>query len=181
MQPIFAMLRKPLLAICTLIGLNGCGGMEVSQYTEQAPALDLQRYFNGTLDAYGMFQKRSGEVVKRFHVVIDASWQGNVGTLDERFTYNDGTTQQRVWTITKTGAHSYRGTAADVVGESVGESAGNALRWRYVLALPVDDKIYQVDFDDWMFLMDDRVMLNRSTMSKWGFDLGEVTLTFVKR
>ena len=55
------------------------------------------------------------------------------------------------------------------------------MRWRYVLAFPVDGKVYHVDFDDWMFLMDDKVMLNRSYMSKWGFNLGEVTLTFVKR
>jgi hypothetical protein len=163
------------------MGLNGCAGVTVNQYAEQAPALDLPTYFNGTLDAYGMFQKRSGEVVKRFHVVIDAHWQGNVGTLDERFTYSDGSTQQRIWTITKTGSNTYRGTASDVIGEAIGEQAGNALRWQYVLALPVDDKVYHVDFDDWMFLMNDRVMLNRSTMSKWGFDLGEVTLTFVKR
>ena len=176
-----ALWRKPLLTLCALIGLSGCGGVEVTQYAQEQPTLDLKRYFNGTIDAYGMFQKRSGEVVKRFHVVIDARWQGDVGTLDERFTYSDGTTQQRVWTITKTGTQTYRGTAADVIGEAVGESAGNALRWQYVLALPVDDKIYHVDFDDWMFLMDDRVMLNRSDMSKWGFDLGEVSLTFFKR
>ena len=68
-----------------------------------------------------------------------------------------------------------------MLGEAVGELAGNALRWRYVLALPVDGTTYAVDFDDWMFLMDDKVMLNRSSMSKWGFKLGEVTLTFVKR
>ena len=68
-----------------------------------------------------------------------------------------------------------------VIRQATGELAGNALRWRYVLALPVDDKTYHVDFDDWMFLMDDKVMLNRSYMSKWGFRLGEVTLTFVKR
>jgi hypothetical protein len=181
MKTLTTFLRKPLLTICAIFGLSACSGIEVNQYAQQQPVLDLQRYFNGTLDAYGMFQKRSGEVVKRFHVVIDARWQGDVGTLDERFTYSDGTTQQRVWTIRKTGAHSYQGTAADVVGEAIGESSGNALRWRYVLALPVDDKVYNVDFDDWMFLMDERVMLNRSSMSKWGFDLGEVTLTFVKR
>lgn len=173
--------RKPLLTLCALIGLNGCSGVSINQYAQEQPALDLQQYFNGTLDAYGMFQKRSGEVVKRFHVVIDARWQGDVGTLDERFTYSDGSTQQRIWTITKTGAQTYTGTAADVVGEARGERAGNALRWKYVLALPVDDKVYHVDFDDWMFLMDNKVMLNRSSMSKWGFDLGEVTLTFVKR
>ena len=114
-----ALWRKPLLTLCALIGLSGCGGVEVTQYAQEQPTLDLKRYFNGTIDAYGMFQKRSGEVVQRFPVVIDARWQGDVGTLDERFTYSDGTTQQRVWTITKTGTQTYRGTAADVIGEAV--------------------------------------------------------------
>ena len=68
-----------------------------------------------------------------------------------------------------------------MIGEALGELSGNALRWRYVLALPVDGKTWNVDFDDWMFLMDEKVMMNRSTMSKWGINLGEVTLTFVKR
>ena len=128
-----------------------------------------------------MFQDRSGEVVKRFHVVIEARWQGNTGTLDERFTWSDGTTSQRVWTLVKDGEGRYTGRADDVIGTAVGEAAGNALRWRYVLALPVDGKTWHVDFDDWMFLMDDKVMLNRSLMSKWGFRLGEVTLSFRKR
>jgi hypothetical protein len=67
-----------------------------------------------------------------------------------------------------------------VVGEAQGEARGNALRWRYVLALPVGDKVYNVDFDDWMYLIDDRVMLNRSAMSKFGLHLGEVTLSFTR-
>ena len=145
------------------------------------PPLVLESYFNGTLDAWGMFQDRSGKVVKRFHVLIDARWQGDTGTLDEHFTYSDGTTQRRVWTITRLGPGRYSGRADDVVGEATGEAAGNALRWRYVLALPVDGKVYNVDFDDWMFLIDDQVMLNRSEMRKFGFRLGAVTLSFSKR
>ncbi|WP_424217946.1 DUF3833 domain-containing protein [Thauera humireducens] len=164
-----------------LFGLWGCSSVEIDKYRSETPVLDLRQYFNGTLEAHGIFQDRSGEVVKRFTVIIDASWQGEVGTLDERFTYSDGSAQRRVWTITRTGEGRYVGRADDVVGEARGEEAGNALRWRYVLALPVDGKVYNVDFDDWMFLMDDRVMLNRSEMSKWGFRLGEVTLSFYKR
>lgn len=173
-------MRKILVALLAVL-VAGCAGVKVEDYAAEKPVLDLANYFNGTLDAHGMFQDRSGSVVKRFHVVIDASWQGNVGTLDERFTYADGTTQRRVWTITKVDAHHYRGTAEDVVGEAKGVAYGNALRWRYVLALPVDGKTYHVDFDDWMFLIDDKVMLNRSAMSKFGFGLGEVTLSFYKR
>lgn len=174
-------MKRILCVMVALFGLWGCSSVEIDKYRSETPVLDLREYFNGTLEAHGIFQDRSGEVVKRFTVIIDANWQGEVGTLDERFTYSDGSTQRRVWTITRTGEGRYVGRADDVVGEARGESAGNALRWRYVLALPVDGKVYNVDFDDWMFLMDDRVMLNRSVMSKWGFRLGEVTLSFYKR
>ncbi len=172
---------KLLLAATFALGLAGCAAPGVEQYRAERPALDLKQYLNGTLDAWGMFQGRSGEVKKRFHVVIDARWDGDTGLLDEHFTWSDGTTSRRVWTLVRQPDGSFRGTADDVVGEAIGEVAGNTLRWRYVLALPVDGKVYHVDFDDWMFLMDDKVMLNRSSMSKWGFGLGDVTLTFVKR
>ena len=173
--------RPAWLVGVLLIGLWGCTTVKVDDYRGEQPRLELREYFDGTLDAWGVFQNRSGKVVRRFHVLIEASWDGDVGTLDEWFTYSDGSTQRRVWTITRQGPGRYVGRADDVIGEAGGEAAGNALRWRYVLALPVDDKVYNVDFDDWMFLMDERVMLNRSVMSKWGFRLGEVTLTFVKR
>lgn len=168
------------LALSGLILLSGCAGVEVSDYRAESPALDLRSYFNGRLNAHGMFQDRSGKVVKRFSVIIQADWKGDTGTLDEDFTYSDGTKQRRVWTLTRQADGTYIGRADDVVGEARGELAGNALRWRYVLALPVDGKVYHVNFDDWMFLMDDKVMLNRSFMSKFGFDLGQVTLSFSK-
>lgn len=172
---------KLLTATLLCLGLGACASPSVEQYKTEQPALDLKHYLNGTLDAWGMFQGRSGEVQKRFRVLIDARWDGDTGVLDEHFKWSDGTSSRRVWTLKRQPDGTYRGTADDVVGEAVGELAGNTLRWRYVLALPVDGKTYHVDFDDWMFLMDDKVMLNRSTMSKWGFRLGEVTLTFVKR
>ena len=173
--------RWGALLVFLTLGLAGGAGIPVETYRAEKPVLDLKTYFNGTIDAWGMFQDRSGEVVKRFTVVIDASWQGDVGTLDERFSWSDGTASRRVWTITKGSDGRYVGRADDVVGEALGEAAGNALRWRYVLALPVDGRTINVDFDDWMFLIDDKVMLNRSQMRKWGFHLGEVTLSFTRR
>ena len=170
-----------LLITLLVLALAGCGAVQVEHYRDERPQLDLQRYFDGTIDAWGMFQDRSGKVVKRFQVRIDARWNGDVGTLDEHFEYSDGTKSRRVWTITRLDAHRYTGTAADVVGEAQGRAYGNALHWQYVLKLEVDGKSYEVDFDDWMYLMDDEVMLNRSAMSKFGVYLGEVTLTFRKR
>jgi len=163
------------------LGLAGCSSLPVEHYANEKPALDLKTYLNGTLDAWGIFQGRSGEVKKLFHVVIDAQWEGDNGTLDEHFTWSDGTTSRRVWKLKALGNGRFSGTAHDVVGEAAGQSAGNALQWKYVLAVPVDGKTWHVDMDDWMYLMDDRVMMNRTTMRKWGFRVGEISLTFVKR
>jgi Protein of unknown function (DUF3833) len=167
-------------AIGTL-GLAGCAAVEPSAYAQEKPTLDLKTYFNGTIDAWGMFQDRSGKVIKRFTVVMRCTWNGNQGVLDEDFTYSDGTKQKRVWRLTETKPGTYTGKADDVVGEAIGIASGNALNWRYVLALPVDGTVYNVDFDDWMYLVDDKVMINRAVMSKFGFKLGEVLLSFTKR
>ena len=178
------MKRRLLLSAGTAaaaLTLAGCAGPQISDYAGQKPALDLRRYFNGTLDAYGVFTDRSGAVVKRFTVVMRCSWNGDDGVLDEDFVYSDGTTQKRVWRMKHLGNGQFSGTADDVVGVARGEQKGNAFRWGYTLLLPVDGKAYEVQFDDWMYLMDNRVMLNKAEMSKFGIRLGEVTLSFVKR
>jgi len=167
------------LLLCTL--LAACSQVEIEDYSGEQPRLDLRQYFNGQTDAWGMFQDRSGKVIKRFHVLIDGRVEGSELILDEQFTYSDGTTQQRIWTLREISPGQWRGTAADVVGEAIGEVAGNALRWRYDLLLPVDDSVYQVYFDDWMYLLDKQTLVNRSFMSKFGVELGQVTLFFRKQ
>ena len=160
--------------------LAGCASPQVNDYAQKRPKLELDRYFNGRIRAHGIFQKRGGEVVRRFTVVMDCHWEGNQGVLDEAFSYSDGSTQRRVWRLTKLADGRYTGRADDVVGEAKGQESGNAFRWNYTLRLPVDGKEYDVQFDDWMFLVDERVMLNRATMSKFGITLGEVLLSFTK-
>ena len=169
------------LLICTVALLSACSTPQIDDYAKEKPVLELDKYFNGTLDAYGVFTDRSGQVVKRFTVVMDCTWNGNSGVLDEAFTYSDGTKQRRVWRLTRHEDGRFTGTADDVVGIANGQQRGNAFYWTYTLALPVDGNIINVQFDDWMYLMNDKVMLNKASMSKWGVGLGEVTLSFVKR
>ena len=161
--------------------LSGCSSVAVDDYKDERPTLVLEDYLNGNIEAVGFFQNRSGKIVKRFHVAMKATWQGANGLLEEDFVYSDGTKSRRVWKIKKTDSGRYVGTADDVIGEAHGESSGNAFRWKYTLALPVDGSVYHVHFDDWMWLMDDQIMMNKSKMSKFGFELGEVVLTFIKR
>lgn len=170
-------MRVAIGLLCALL-LSGCSGVKVEHYAAERPQLDLPRFFSRPMQAWGIFQNRSGEVVKRFTVDITSHREGERLILDERFLYSDGKRQQRVWTLVPTGDGHWRGRAADVIGEAQGELAGNALRWRYQLKLDVDGKTWDVDFDDWMYLMDEDTLINRSSMSKLGVELGQVTLFF---
>jgi Protein of unknown function (DUF3833) len=173
-------MKKLLLAVALALTLGACASPTPADYAAEKPVLDLQRYFNGDLTAHGIFTDRSGKVVRRFTVLMKCQWTGDEGVLDEAFTYSDGKTDRRVWKLKKLPGGKYTGTAGDVVGVAQGQAAGNAFQWAYTLRLPVDDKVYEVQFDDWMYLVDERVMLNKAVMSKFGIRLGEVTLSFTK-
>lgn len=169
-----------LLNCLALLALTACASPSPSDYVDEKPVLDLQHYFNGDITAHGIFTNRGGQVVRRFTVLMKCRWEGNTGVLDEEFSYSDGKKDRRVWTLTKHANGRYTGKAGDVVGDAQGQTSGNAFQWKYTLKLPVDGSVYEVQFDDWMYLIDERVMLNKAVMSKFGFRLGEVTLSFHK-
>ena len=174
------MLKRILLVLAVALTLASCASVTPQDYAAMKPKFDLASYFNGKVDAWGMVQERSGKVIRRMVVEMECTWVGNVGTLDEKFTYDDGSTEKRVWTIRKDGDR-YIGTAADVVGEAKGTAAGNALQWNYVLAFKRDGESTNLDMDDWMWQVDEKTLVNKTAFSKYGVKFGEVTIFFRKR
>lgn len=170
-----------LLLLALVFSVASCGNVDVVDYANQQPALSLERYFSKPVKAWGMFQKRSGEVAKRFEVDIVSRREGNNLILDERFLYSDGTRQRRIWTLTPEGEGRWSGRAADVVGVAKGEIAGNAFHWRYRLLLPVGDSTYEMSMDDWMYLIDENTLINRTSMSKFGVEVGQITVFFQRQ
>ena len=65
-----------------------------------------------------------------------------------------------------------------MVGTARGRAAGNALNWAYELDLPIKGSTWRVHFDDWMLQQDQEVMLNKSTVTKFGVELGQVFIFF---
>ena len=100
--------------------------------------------------------------------------------LDEKFNWDDGEVQDRQWHITKLDEHNYEGTASDVVGKAKGYSYGPAFKFEYVLLVPVKGKEIKITFDDWIFMQDEKVAINRAKMTKFGFKVAELTVFFVK-
>jgi len=171
---------KRLLVIVVFL-IAGCAAApKPSDYSAEAPKLDLQQYFNGTVDGWGYVKDRSGKVIRRMYVEIACTWNGNEGTLDESFKWSDGKTEKRVWKIRKDGDR-YVGKAGDVVGEAAGVAAGNALQWNYVLKLPPEQGSYEVNMDDWMWMIDDKTLANQTVMTKFGLQFAEINIFFRKR
>lgn len=172
--------KNVILSLLMLSLLSSCSSVEVADYQGTNPPLVLEKFFNGPLKASGIVEDFSGKVIRKFNVTMEASWQGNEGVIDEWFVYDDGETQTRIWRITSLGDGNYTGTAGDIIGTAVGEASGSALRWRYDMLLPVDGDEYQVHFDDWMFLVNDNTIINKSDIIKWGVTVAKVTLVIQK-
>jgi hypothetical protein len=175
MKPI-ASLLLPLVLL-----LAGCASIDPSVYSSEKPPLDLRRYFDGRLEGHGMFIDRSGKVTRRFVVSIHGDWQGDAGTLTEDFVWSDGEIEKRVWKLRPEPGQPgrWRGVAENVIGVAKGTVAGNALNWRYAYALKTrDGSTYDIDFDDWLFQIDEHVVLNRAVLTFWGLHVGEVVISF---
>ena len=168
------------LTILLAGALAACGSMQPRDFAGAQPRLLLEDYFDGRTKAYGLFHDRFGDLRRQFTVEIDGDWdpQTRTLTLDERFRYADGERDRRVWTIRKTGPHRYAGSAGDVLGEARGQAYGNAFNWTYQVELESGESTWTVTFDGWMFLQEDGVLLNTASVTKWGVEVGRVTLAF---
>lgn len=173
---------KGLVLVGLLACISGCSaGGSLDHYVDMKPELKLEDYFNGPIKAWGIVQDRSGNIKRRFSIDMVGEWKGETGTLTEDFNYYDGEKQQRVWTIKKLAGQKYEGTADDIIGVASGEVQGNAVRWEYQMNIDVGDNTFKLTFDDWMFQMEDGVMINRSYLKKFGFTVAELTLFMQKQ
>ena len=171
-----------LMIIGAITMLNGCTSPKLEQYKDMTPQMDLKEYFNGEIKAWGIVQNWRGDVVNKFDVDMVGTWDGDVGTLKEQFEYYDkDKTQHRTWTIHKIDDVTFEGTADDILDKATGKVSGNAVNWAYRIDLPVDDKTYRITFDDWMWQMNDGILINRSYLKKFGITVAELTLFMQKQ
>ena len=172
---------KKVLCLFFTILLTGCANnMKPTDFKDQKPRLIIEDFLSGEVKAWGILQNRSGEVTRQFEAILNGTWDGNQLILDEKFNWSDGEVQTRQWKINKIDEHNYEGTAGDVVGTAKGYSYGPAFKFEYVLLVPVKKREIKITFDDWIFKQDEKVAINRATMTKFGFKVAELTVMFVK-
>ena len=172
---------KKFIVLFLLILITGCANkMKPIDFKDQKPRLIIENYLSGNVKAWGVLQNRSGKVTRQFKADLNGKWDGSKLILDEVFDWSDGEKQTRQWIITKIDEHNYEGTASDVVGTAKGYSYGPAFKFEYVLLVPVKGKEMKITFDDWIFMQDEKVAINRAKMTKFGIRVADLTVVFVK-
>lgn len=168
-------MQKPAILLAAVL-LSGCS-QSVTDYVNETPKLKLNQFFQGQSRAWGVLHDWRGKQSVRFTAELCGSWQGDNGDLYELFYFSDGRIEQRHWQLKQNADGSISGSAGDVIGEATGQLAGNSLYWEYTLRVPYDGDTLDVKVKDWLYLVDEQNLLNRSTLHKFGVTVGELTLS----
>lgn len=139
--------------------------------------LDLRQHLNGPIVCEGVIYGPTGRVSSSFVADMEVSWNGNVGVMKERFHYNSGDIHDRQWTLTVANDGSVKAEADDVVGSGTGKQSGNALELKYRIKLPEASGGHELDAIDWMYLVDNGTIMNRSQFRKYGIKVAELVAT----
>lgn len=158
----------------------GLRSKSVKPYKDMSPGFDARDYFSGEVKGWGLVQNWRGQVQTRFDMKMIGSWEGDIGKLEEYFTYYSGRKDRREWRLEVNDEGQLIGRADDVVGEASGQQTGCVLFWNYNLRLPVGDKVHLVKMDDRMWRMNDGVLINRAYVKKFGITVAELTVFMQK-
>lgn len=172
--------KQPILVLMACLFVSSCS-TKLTDYQTQNKNFDIKEYFDGNVIAWGIVQDSSDKVTRRFCVELEGSWQGEQGVLAETFYFDDGEISYRDWRFSKQKDGSYQGTADDVIGSAVGKHQGFAFQFQYTLALDVSGTTYEVSMDDWMYQIDQYRVMNKTAISKFGFNVANVTIFFDKQ
>jgi len=175
---------KSLLTFFLLLLIAGCSQTDMKEFQNNTPKLDLFSFFEGDTIAYGIFEDRFGNLKRQFRVNINGKVKNQILTLDEDFLYDDGEQAKRIWKIEKKIDNAqnitYEGQAEDVEGKAFGSISGNTLNWSYDIYLNIKGRNIKVHFNDWIYKQSEDLAINRAYVSKFGINIGSVTLVFLR-
>ena len=141
------------------------------------PTFNLREHLNGPIACEGIIYGPTGRVSSRFTADFEASWDGNAGVMTEHFRYDSGTVQDREWQLTVDDAGNVLADAGDLVGQGTGVQSGSGVRLSYRIRLPESAGGHVLDVVDWMYLLDNGTIVNRSQFRKFGIKVAELVAT----
>lgn len=177
MKILFLLLCVALLGLLAQRLFFSFSAQDPASYAATEPGFDIRQVLNGAILSEGVIFGPTGAMTSRFVAQMQGTWQGDSGTLAENFTYANGTSQQRLWTLTMGQNGAFTATAPDIIGTAQGQQSGATVRMTYRIELPADAGGHVLDVTDWLYLMPNGVIMNKSEMRKFGVKVAELVAT----
>lgn len=165
-----------LAAIWLISRRMGFQAQTPEDYTD-GPSFDIRKVLNGTLLCDGIIYGPTGRVSSRFVARFEAEWTGDTGIMREHFSYDSGTTQDREWRLSVDPNGRITADADDLVGTGTGQQVGSGVQLNYTIKLPESAGGHSLQVTDWMYLLENGSIMNRSQFRKFGFKVGELIAT----
>lgn len=146
----------------------------------KGPAFDPREHLSGPILCEGVIYGPTGRVTSRFVADMMGEWVGNTGTLRETFRYDSGLVQNRCWTLQLGNDGTLRATAPDVIGTGTGAISGPSVQMLYDLKLDQASGGHVLSVVDWMYLLENGTIMNRSQFTKMGVTVAELVATMRK-
>ncbi len=172
-----------LLALLALLLLAGqrmffsFAAQKVGDYADTEPAFDIRTHLSGPILSEGVIYGPDGRVSSRFVAEMQGDWSGNSGTLSEHFRFAGGNSQDRKWHLEMDENGRFTATADDIIGTGHGEQRGSVARISYRIRLPEASGGHELDVIDWLYLMENGTIMNKSEMRKFGIKVAELIAT----
>ncbi len=168
-------LTLALLALAQRV--MGFQAQRPQDYAKLEPRVDIRKHLSGPIRCEGVIYGPMGRVTSRFTADMEGRWDGNRGILAEHFTYDSGTKQDREWRLTIGNGGQLVAEADDLVGAGSGQQEGASVQLRYTIRLPDSAGGHSLQVTDWMYLVDDKTIVNRSQFRKFGIKVAELVAT----
>jgi hypothetical protein len=143
-------------------------------YSDTAPGFDIKKHLGGNMVSDGVIYGPTGRVVTRFVADMEGVWDGETGTLSEFFSYAGGGGIERKWFLEMGENGTFTATADDIIGVATGVQSGATVQLKYKLKLAEDAGGHILDVVDWLYLMENGTIINRSQMRKFGIKVAEL-------
>lgn len=170
-----------VLAAAAIIGsIWSFRAQKPADYADTGPAIDIRQHLAGRLICEGMLYDYTGRVNSRFTAEMTGNWEGERGSLAERFVYETGRKHDREWTLKVGNDGAITAEAPDIVGIGRGVQSGATAQLKYRIRLPEDAGGHVLDVVDWMYLAPNGTVMNRSEFRKFGIRVAMLFATMRK-
>jgi hypothetical protein len=163
----------------TVALLSACSPpLPIHRFADTTPAFDPITFFTGHEKSWGVLENRGGAPTGIVATDCFGTAEGADGLHMVQHVFVDGKDTLRDWHMRRTGRKTFEATANDMVGTAHGEAQGRVFHWTWVLATKPGSSLRNVLMDQWMYYQNDGSMVNRTTISKLGIIVAEVTEQF---